>query len=392
VTSQLLIECGVAEIRACLIEQYEPVRFWFGQARGDEHLDVSPRAGRNYVGRVMSTNTPLNAAFVDIGDGRDAYLPLSKKYADEIHDGALIDVRVKSPPHQAKGALLRYVGMHDEKFDEPGACGPAVDAALEAVKLIGAGVEEILVDDGAAAAMLKSSDIDAQVGHETHSVPLFESFGVEAALDIAFEPIVPIEGGGRLVIDVSQALTAIDVDTGGLTASSSQRLREKVAIAAVHEAARQIRLRNIGGHVVIDFPSISGASARIRFNEQLKKAMKTIKGAGAFSFSKSGLFSFTVPHVMQSLWERFTEPTHTIPSPGRCFTTEWQAKSAIRKLEHRLGAARQSRFGLRLGVSLDSYIRGHDSWIERLRERYSARFEVICDDTMEERGFEIAEQ
>ena len=391
-TSQLLIECGVAETRACLIEQDEPVQFWFGPARGDEHLDVTPRAGRHYVARVMSVNASLNAAFLDIGDGRDAYLPLSKKYANDIHDGALIDVHVKSPPRQAKGALLRYVGVHGEKTDAPGVCGPATDAALETVRLIGAGVEEILIDDGAAAAALKSSGVHARIRYEAYSISLFESFSAEPALDSAFEPFVPIAGGGCLAIDETQALTAIDVDTDGLTASSPQRLREKIAIAAAHEAARQIRLRNIGGHIVIDFPSINSSAARKRFSEQLKQAMKDINGAGAFSFSKSGLYSFTVPHVMQSLSERFTEPTQTNPSPGRCFTTEWQAKSAIRKLEHQLSAARQNRFDLRLGGLVEGYIKAHASWTERLRERYSARFEIICDDAMEERGFDIAEQ
>lgn len=390
-TSRLLIECGVAETRACLMEHDQPVRLWFGPARGDEHIDLAPRSGRQYFGRVMSVNSSLNAAFLDIGDGRDAYLALNNKYADEIHNDALIHVEVKSPPRQSKGALLRYLGVH-ENNDQPGVCEPTIDAALETVRLIGPDAAEIIVDDGTAVAMLKSSSIDAQIRHNIHSVSLFEKYGVEAALDTAFDPIAPIEGGGHLIVDEAQALTAIDVDTGGLTASSSQRLREKIAISAAHEAARQIRLRNIGGHIVIDFPSISGASARTRFHEQLKKAMKTINGAGAFSFSKSGLFSFTAPHVMQSLLERFTEPTQTIPSPGRCFTTEWRAKNAIRKLEHRLYAARQNKFDLRLGVSLASYIKAYDSWVERLRERYSARFEVVCDDAMEETGFDISEQ
>ena len=391
-TSQLLIECGVAETRACLIEQDQPVRFWFGAARGDEHLDRTPRAGRRYVGCVMSVNSSLNAAFLDIGDGRDAYLPLNKKSVHEIHKGALISVEIKSPPRQAKGALLRYIGTHDEKSDAPGLYETNLDAVLEAVRLIGAEAEEILVDDGAAAAKLKSGYVNTRVRHETHPVSLFVTYGAEAALDSAFEPTAPIVGGGCLILDEAQALTAIDVDTDGLTASSPQRLREKIAIAAAYEASRQITLRNIGGHVVIDFPSISSSSARGRFNEQLKQAMNTIEGAGAFSFSKSGLFSFTVPHVMQSLAERFTEPAQTTPLPGRQFTLEWQAKSAIRKLEHRLTAAPQSRFDLRLGATLNSYITARGSWIGRLQERYGTRTEVINDETMEERGFDISEQ
>lgn len=392
VTSQLLIECGVAETRACLMQRGEPARFWFGAARGDEHLDTTPRAGREYIGRVISVNSSLNAAFLDIGDGRQAYLPLKKNYAHEIRDGALIIVEIKSPPRQSKGALVRYVGIHRANVDAVGICTRNTDAALEAVNIIGPAANEIVINDGVVAAMLKASGIHDGVRHETHPLSLFESFGVEAVLESAFQQFVPIAGGGRLAINETQAVTAIDVDTSGLTASSPQRLREKIAIAAAHEAARQIRLRNIGGHVVIDFPSISSASARSRFNEQLKQAMNTIEGAGAFSFSKSGLFSFTVPHVMQSLAERFTEPTHAFPSPGRRFTLEWQAKSAMRQLEHRLSASAQSRFVLRVGLPLGDYLESHVLWTERLKEQYSARFNVIRDAAMEGRSFDVSEQ
>ncbi|MBL4618753.1 MAG: ribonuclease E/G [Marinicaulis sp.] len=83
-----------------------------------------------------------------------------------------------------------------------------------------------------------------------------------------------------MIIDEAQALTAIDVDSAGLTASSPTRLREKMAIAAGYEAAHQISLRNIGGHIAIDFPAMSGQGARERFNEHLKKAMASIEGGG----------------------------------------------------------------------------------------------------------------
>ncbi len=387
----LIIECGVAATRAALIENDETRRFWFGPARGDEGEDIAPRAGRRFAGRVRVIDRSLNAAFVDVGDGLDAYLPLNKTNQPHVTEGALIGVVVKSPPRQGKGAVLKYLDDFDVKCDAPGRLAPFHDAVIEATIAIGEGVEEITIDDGKASAVLKASGVKANISYEQHSVALFEVYDVESALETAFDRYAPLKGGGNLVIDEVQALTAIDVDTGGLTASSPVRLREKIAIAAAYEAARQIRLRNIGGHIVIDFPSISGKAARARFNEQLQNAMACIDGAGAFSFSKSGLFSFTAPHRAQSVQERFTDVAPGTPLPGRRFTLDWQAKSAIRSLEHRLRAEPRAVLHLRLGLSLNDYMKARAIWFDRLRDRYGARFEIVADNKMEERSFDVSE-
>ncbi|GEM_PF-1450918 len=388
----LIIECGAAATRAALTEGEEVVRFWFGPARGDEADDNEPRTGRRFAGRVKSINKGLAAAFVDIGDGRDAYLALNNKNEALVIDGALIGVAVKSPPRQGKGAALKFLEDQTLDCETPGRLGPVEDAAIEAARSIGEGADEIVVDDGAAVSALKAAAVTLAIRHETSPAALFETYGAESALDEAFERVVALPGGGRVVIDEAQALTAIDVDTGGLSAASPQRLREKIAFAAADETARQIRLRNIGGQIVIDFPTISGDAARKRFNEQLRKAMARIEGAGAFGFSKSGLYAFTAPHNAQSLLERFTEPAPFAPVSGRRFTLDWAAKSAMRALEHRLRAHPQIRLRLETGSSLYAYINAHGLWTQRLNERYGARFDWIADEALEERGFELAEQ
>ncbi|MHA7871967.1 MAG: ribonuclease E/G, partial [Hyphococcus sp.] len=392
VTSILVIECGVAETRAALIDHDRVRRLWFGPARGDEALDDSPSAGRRFAGRVKTVNRGLNAAFVDIGDGRDSYLPLTRKNEAFLVEGALIAVAVKSPPRQDKGATLRFVSQDALGASDPRRLPPYQDAPLETVEMIGGEAETVIIDDGAGAAILKGSAIDAEVQHESHTKTLFEHYGVEAVLETAFDPVAPIPGGGRLIIEEAQALTAIDVDTAGLSASSPARLREKIAIAAAEEAARQIQIRNIGGHIVIDFPSISSERARARFRTALEQAMAVIEGAGAFGFSKSGLYCFTAPHHLQSLSERWTETATGVPVAGRLFTVEWLAKSAIRKLEHGLARAPNSRFTLALGAALDSFLTDHPQWTDRLSNRYGPRFELLPASRVEERCFDLIEQ
>lgn len=392
----VIIECGVAVTRAALIENGIVTRFWFGPARGDERRDETPMAGRRFAGRVRAVDRALAAAFLDIGDGRDAYLSVNGKNEADLVEGAFVNVAVKAPPRQDKGALLKWQGAPlPPDCDAPGRLPPFDDAALEAARALddkgGKGAGRIIIDDGAARAALAAALPDADIQHEPHSVALFEAHGAEAALEEVFARAVPLPGGGRVTIDEAEALTAIDVDTGALKAASPVRLREKVAFAAADEIMRQLRLREIGGHVVTDFPAIGAPGPRARFAAHLKAALSSLPGAGASSFSKSGLFSFTLPHRAQSLMERFSEPAPADPVAGRRFTLDWRAKSALRALEHRLRAGPSARCRLKVSVDLGAYLDQNPVWIARLGERYGARFEITPGAGLEERSYDLSE-
>ena len=412
-TAVLIIECGVAQTRAALFEDGAVTRLWFGPARGDEETDQAPRKGRHFFGRVKSVNASLSAAFVDIGDGLDAFLPI-KKTQGAVSEGALIGVAIKSPPRQGKGASLKQLPdseflpsgegrktTNDEAGDKPakimpahlvpGRAPPFIDPAVEAANMIGERATTIVIDDAAARAALSAAGLAAGIQYEEHFEALFDDYGASETLESAFGQTVALKGGGRLVIDEAQALTAIDVDSAGLSASSSVRLREKMALAAADEALRQIRLRNIGGHVVIDFPAIGAKAARAKLRERLAIGLSRIEDAGTSSFSKSGLFSFTAPHHAQSLLERFTEIAPGDPVPGRRFTLDWQAKSAIRACEHRLRAAPRVKLKLGVGAALYDFLRAQEIWLKRLEDRYGPRLEITANKKLEERGFDLSE-
>lgn len=393
-TAVLIIECGVAQTRAALFEDGVVIRLWFGPARGDEAADQAPRAGRRFFGRVKSINKSLNAAFVDIDDGLDAFLPLKKNTEGHVAEGAVVGVTVKSPPRQGKGAVLKFEPDLELQDAAPGRAPPFEDAVIEAVHAIGANATKIVIDDAAARAGLAAAGLKADIQYEEHFEALFDDYGASDALETAFDNTVSLKGGGRLIIDEAQALTAIDVDSAGLGASSPARLREKMAFAAADEALRQVCLRNIGGHVVIDFPAIGSKNARTRFRAHLEKALCLIDGAGGAgggSFSKSGLFSFTAPHHAQSLIERFTEETQSDPVSGRRFTIDWQAKSALRACEHRLRAGPRVKLKLAAGAELFDFLNAHKIWIERLADRYGPRVEITAGEKLEERGFDLSE-
>ncbi len=387
--THLLIECGVAQTRAALLRNGQVWKFWFGPARGDEMSDLFPRAGRRFAGRIKKTDKALAAAFVDLGDGRDAFLPLKKSNKAYCIDGALIEVEIKAPPRQAKGAALRFVGPLAE--GTPGRLPPFIDPALEAAQTIGEDAEEVFVDNGPALRVLREAGFE-KASHESHPVSLFEKDGADQEFDAAFDRVVPLTGGGCLFIDEAQALTAIDVDTGGLTASSPARLREKIAFAAAEEAMRQVSLRNIGGHIVIDFPDIPGEAGRKRFQAHLRKVMSRLDGAGAASFSRSGLYSFTTPHHALSILDRFTEEYAAAPVSGRRFTIDAASKMALAALERRLRSAPTARLRLHVGAAIARYLADHEIWRERLTQCYGPRFDVVTEDKSGDRDFDLAEQ
>ena len=386
---RVIIECGAAQTCAALLVDDIVWKFWFGPARGDEPADQFPHAGRLFAGRIKRVDRSLNAAFVDVGDARDGFLPLKKGNQADCIEGALIKVEIKSPPRQAKGAALRFVASLE--IGEPGRLPPFRDVVIEAAEAIGADADEILVDDGAALRVLQPAGFE-RVRHESRPVALFEHYGAAHELDAAHERIVPLAGGGQLIIDEAQALTAIDVDTGGLSALSPARLREKIAFAAASEATRQISMRDIGGHVVIDFPDIPGDAGRKRFQEYLRKVMARLDGVSATSFSRSGLYSFTAPHHALSLLDRITEVKPVAPVAGRFVTVEAAAKSSLANLERNLRSSPKSRFLLTVGDEVEACFSQHPQWRQRLTHRYGARFEIVADDKFGDRSFDLSEQ
>ena len=150
-------------------------------------------------------------------------------------------------------------------------------------------------------------------------------------------------------------------------------------------------LRNIGGRIVIDFPTAETKASRDRLGAAVRETLNVIEGVGSLSFAKSGLCSFTAPHRAQSLLERFTEPAPAEPVAGRRFTLDWQAKAALRRLEKRLRAAPTAQVHVVVGAALGRYFNARPIWTDRLRDRYGARFFLATSESMGERDYDLSE-
>jgi ribonuclease G len=152
-----------------------------------------------------------------------------------------------------------------------------------------------------------------RVKHYTKDYPIFEEYGVQAEIDKALRPKVWLKSGGYLVINQTEALVAIDVNTGRYVGKkSSGRLEDtivKTNLEAVKEIVRQIRLRDLGGIIVLDLIDMEEKKNRQRvFQEVEKELRKDRSPSKALQVSDFGLVIFTRKRVKQSLERQLTEP------------------------------------------------------------------------------------
>lgn len=140
---------------------------------------------------------------------------------------------------------------------------------------------------------------------------LFEEFGVEAEMDKALERQVALRSGGYLLIDQTEAMTVIDVNTGKFTGKGAAQLEETVTqtnLEAAAEIARQLRLRDIGGIIIIDFIDMKARENQNRVLERLRlETAKDRTPTHVLGMTQLGLVEMTRKKVRQNLNERMTE-------------------------------------------------------------------------------------
>ena len=152
------------------------------------------------------------------------------------------------------------------------------------------------------------------VGHVklyTRDTPIFEELGVQAEIDKALKSKVWLKSGGYIVINQTEALVAIDVNTGKYVGKTN-RLEDtivKTNIDAVKEIVRQIRLRDLGGIIVIDFIDMDERRNRNKVVQALEEALRLDRApTKILSFNDFGLVAITRKRVKQSLERTLCEP------------------------------------------------------------------------------------
>jgi ribonuclease G len=146
----------------------------------------------------------------------------------------------------------------------------------------------------------------------TKETPIFEEFGIQQELDKALRPKVWLKSGGYIVINHTEALVAIDVNTGKYVGRGSTRLEDtivKTNLEAVKEIVRQIRLRDLGGIIVVDFIDMEERRNREKVMAALESALQSDRAPSkVLSFNEFGLVAITRKRTKQALERVLCQP------------------------------------------------------------------------------------
>ena len=154
----------------------------------------------------------------------------------------------------------------------------------------------------------------------TKEQPIFEEFGIQHELDKALRAKVWLKSGGYIVINHTEALVAIDVNTGKFVGKGSTRLEDtivKTNLEAVKEIVRQIRLRDLGGIIVVDFIDMEERRNREKVLNALQQALEQDKAPSkALSFNEFGLVCITRKRTKQALERVLCQPCPSCAGSG----------------------------------------------------------------------------
>ena len=183
--------------------------------------------------------------------------------------------------------------------------------------------------------------------HYTGERPLFELCNVEPEIEKALARRVDLKSGGTLVIDQTEALTTIDVNTGGYVGSRSfDDTVYKTNLEAAHAIARQLRLRNLGGIILIDFIDMQSEEHRAAVLEELKRALARDRTRVSVNgFTALGLVEMTRKRTRESLAHVLCEPCPVCEGRGAVKTARTVCYEILRELlrEARAFPAREFR-------------------------------------------------
>ena len=179
-----------------------------------------------------------------------------------------------------------------------------------------------------------TSDMLDKLSIDSGERPLFDLYGLEDEVEKALSRRVDLKSGGYLIIDQTEAMTTIDVNTGSFV--SGRNFHETVFknnLDAAHAIARQLRLRNLGGIIIIDFIDMDNPSHRDSVLEELKRALETDRTKISVSgFSALGLVEMTRKRTRESLAHLLCEPCPACESTGQLKTAQSICYEILREI------------------------------------------------------------
>ncbi|HUQ19302.1 MAG TPA: Rne/Rng family ribonuclease [Gemmatimonadaceae bacterium] len=190
------------------------------------------------------------------------------------------------------------------------------------------------------------------------NTPLFDTVGIEAEIRDAFKRRCELPSGGYLIIEPTEALVSIDVNSGRYTGKKDpEKTVLRTNLEAAAEVARQLRLRDVGGIIVCDFIDMDTRQSRDRVLQELRQHLSRDRArTKAFAVSDLGLIEMTRQRVRQSHYQSMTGPCPTCEGTGRVFTPETIVRRVERSVRRMVVEGRKDNLLVKLHPEVAMYV------------------------------------
>ena len=232
----------------------------------------------------------------------------------------------------------------------------------------------------------------AKVVEYEGSVPLFQRFGVEDQLEAMYQPVVQLKSGGYLIINPTEALVSIDINSGRSTREYGiEETATKTNLEAAEEIGRQLRLRDMAGLVVIDFIDMENGSNIRKVEKAMKEALKNDRARVQIGrISSFGLMEMSRQRLRTGILEASTHICPMCEGTGMVRSVSSAALAALRALEAEALRGRHSDLVLRASEEVAVYLLNRKRIeLAELEELYGVTIVTRPDDSLIGPNFEI---
>jgi ribonuclease G len=228
----------------------------------------------------------------------------------------------------------------------------------------------------------------------TRVTPIFEQFGITPELEKALRPKVWLKSGGYIVINQTEALVAIDINTGKFVGKSN-RLEDtivKTNTDAIHEIVRQIRLRDLGGIIVVDFIDMEERKNRQKVMQTLEEAMRADRAPyKILSFNDFGLVAITRKRVKQSLERTMCSPCPYCEGAGYVKSVQTVIGEILIEAQKIARAVEPGDVMLRVNPEVAKILKSNqNAYLQEIEETLKRNVIVKSDPQLHQERFDLA--
>jgi ribonuclease G len=236
------------------------------------------------------------------------------------------------------------------------------------------------------------ADPKPRIEHYTGAEPLFDQFGTEAQIDANLGRKVWLKSGGYLIVDQSEALTAIDVNTGRYVGRRDlEDTVLKTNLEAVREVVHQLRFRNIGGLIIVDLIDMESIENREKVYRAFQEALRQDKAkTNLLKISELGLVEMTRKRTRENLVQTLCEPCHYCEGRGYVLSRDSVAFKVLREIRRDLPRFCGRRIAISVNRSVAQLLLGTErASLQALEQELGREIEVRARGDLHLEQFEV---